>query len=93
MVLYSLTEAPFGLTSRIFCIIGFVFPMNLPYCVLTNYFQVLNGAFAKDFAKIEPDLEKEGPQNPLDVLYKKSQSSELGLAEARVRERLGIAKR
>jgi hypothetical protein len=51
--------------------------------------QVLNGKFAREFSKIEGALEKEGSENPLNELYRKSEESELGQAEARVRARLG----
>ena len=50
--------------------------------------QVLNGKFQKEFSKIEDDLEKEGDANPLNILYKRSEESELGQAEKRVRARL-----
>jgi hypothetical protein len=50
--------------------------------------QVLNGRFCREFSKIEADLEKEGSANPLNELYRKSQESELGQAEKRVRTRL-----
>ncbi len=50
--------------------------------------QVLNGKFQKEFSKIEEDLEKEGDENPLEILYQKSEASELGQAEKRVRARL-----
>ena len=49
---------------------------------------MLNGKFQKEFSKIEDDLEKEGDENPLNILYKKSEESELGQAEKRVRARL-----
>ena len=52
------------------------------------YNQVLNGKFQKEFSQIEDDLEKEGDENPLNILYKKSEESELGQAEKRVRARL-----
>lgn len=52
------------------------------------YNQVLNGKFQKEFSKIEDDLEKEGDANPLNILYKRSEESELGQAEKRVRARL-----
>ena len=52
------------------------------------YNQVLNGKFAGEFSKIENDLEKEGAENPLEELYRKTEESELGQAEIRVRERL-----
>jgi len=52
------------------------------------YNQVLNGKFCKEFSKIEADLEKEGTENPLHELYRKSEASELGQAEKRVRARL-----
>ncbi|KII93747.1 hypothetical protein PLICRDRAFT_403513 [Plicaturopsis crispa FD-325 SS-3] len=52
------------------------------------YNQVLNGKFCKEFSAIEADLEKEGDANPLNVLYTKSEASELGQAEKRVRARL-----
>ncbi|KAI0076056.1 IlvN-domain-containing protein [Panus rudis PR-1116 ss-1] len=52
------------------------------------YNRVLNGKFAEEFSKIEDALEKEGDENPLEQLYKKSEESELGQAEKRVRERL-----
>ncbi|KAF4605181.1 hypothetical protein EYR40_003964 [Pleurotus pulmonarius] len=51
------------------------------------YNQVLNGKFCKEFSKIEADLEKEGAENPLNELYRKSEESELGQAEKRVRQR------
>jgi len=50
--------------------------------------QVLNGKFCKEFSKIEADLEKEGPENPLHELYRNSEESELAQAEKRVRARL-----
>ncbi|TFK41196.1 IlvN-domain-containing protein [Crucibulum laeve] len=52
------------------------------------YNQVLNGKFCREFSKIEDDLEKEGAANPLNELYRKSEESELGQAEKRVRARL-----
>ena len=52
------------------------------------YNQVLNGKFQQEFSKIEDDLEKEGDENPLNILYKRSEESELGQAEKRVRARL-----
>ncbi|KAI0801198.1 IlvN-domain-containing protein [Fomes fomentarius] len=52
------------------------------------YNQVLNGKFCKEFSKIEEDLEKEGDANPIEILYQKSEASELGQAEKRVRARL-----
>lgn len=52
--------------------------------------QVLNGKFANEFSKIEADLEKTGPENPLEELYTKTEQSELGQAEIRVRERLRV---
>ncbi|KAG6857530.1 hypothetical protein H0H87_000129 [Tephrocybe sp. NHM501043] len=52
------------------------------------YNQVLNGKFCEEFSKIEDDLEKEGPENPLNELYRRSEESELGQAEKRVRARL-----
>jgi hypothetical protein len=48
----------------------------------------LNGKFASEFSKIEPDLEKEGDGNPLVELYKKSEEMELAKAERRVRQSL-----
>ncbi|KAH8120167.1 IlvN-domain-containing protein [Phellopilus nigrolimitatus] len=51
--------------------------------------QVLNGKFCREFSKIEAALEKEGDENPLNELYKRSEASELGQAEKRVRARLG----
>lgn len=50
--------------------------------------QVLNGAFCKKFSRIEADLEKEGPENPLNELYRRSEETELAQAEKRVRARL-----
>ncbi|OBZ78667.1 RNA-binding protein rsd1 [Grifola frondosa] len=47
------------------------------------YNQVLNGKFCKEFSQIEADLEKEGDANPLNVLYQKSEASELGQSEKR----------
>ncbi|KAA1471529.1 IlvN-domain-containing protein [Dentipellis sp. KUC8613] len=55
------------------------------------YNQVLNGKFQKEFSKIEEDLEKEGDANPLNQLYTKSEESELGQGEKRVRARLGLS--
>jgi len=52
------------------------------------YNQVLNGKFCREFSAIEADLEKDGPDNPLNELYRKSEESELGKAEKRVRARL-----
>ncbi|KAJ8515374.1 hypothetical protein ONZ45_g7208 [Pleurotus djamor] len=54
------------------------------------YDQVLNGKFCAEFSKIEADLEKDGLENPLNILYQKSEESELGQAEKRVRERLAL---
>ncbi|KAG6842235.1 hypothetical protein C0991_000205 [Blastosporella zonata] len=54
------------------------------------YNQVLNGKFCEEFSKIEDDLEKEGSENPLNELYRRSEESELGQAEKRVRARLGL---
>ncbi|KIJ26122.1 hypothetical protein M422DRAFT_272815, partial [Sphaerobolus stellatus SS14] len=68
--------------------------LSLDGTAIRNHFkeilhnQVLNGKFAAAFAKIENDLEKEGPENPLEELYRKTEESELGQAEIRVRERL-----
>ncbi|THH11194.1 hypothetical protein EW145_g797 [Phellinidium pouzarii] len=53
--------------------------------------QVLNGKFCREFSKIEEALEKDGDENPLNELYKKSEASELGQAEKRVRARLVLA--
>ncbi|KAF8898783.1 Acetohydroxy acid isomeroreductase, catalytic domain-containing protein, partial [Infundibulicybe gibba] len=50
--------------------------------------QVLNGKFCREFSKIEEDLEKDGPENPLNELYRRSGETELGQAEKRVRARL-----
>lgn len=50
--------------------------------------QILNGKFCAAFSKIELDLEKEGDENPLNQLYKKSDELELVKAEKRVRARL-----
>ncbi|KAG6885568.1 hypothetical protein C0993_012570 [Termitomyces sp. T159_Od127] len=47
------------------------------------YNRVLNGKFCEEFSKIEDDLEKEGPENPLNELYRRSEESELGQAEKR----------
>lgn len=55
----------------------------MPYVV-----QILNGKFCAAFSKIELDLEKEGDENPLNQLYKKSDELELVKAEKRVRARL-----
>jgi len=52
------------------------------------YNQVLNGKFCREFSRIEAELEKEGPENPLNELYRKSEESDLGQAEKRVRARL-----
>lgn len=54
----------------------------------TTCTKVLNGKFCQEFSKIEGALEKEGDENPLNELYKKSEASELGQAEKRVRARL-----
>ena len=48
----------------------------------------MNGKFQKEFSTIGEDLEKEGDANPLEILYQKSEASELGQAEKRVRARL-----
>ncbi|KAL5535384.1 RSD1 [Sanghuangporus sanghuang] len=45
--------------------------------------QVLNGSFARDFSKLEDALEKEGPENPLNELYRRAEETELGQAEMR----------
>ncbi|GBE77988.1 Ketol-acid reductoisomerase, mitochondrial [Sparassis crispa] len=50
--------------------------------------QVLNGKFCKEFSKIEADLEKDGYDNPLNELYRKTEETELVQAEKRVRARL-----
>jgi len=50
--------------------------------------QVLNGKFCTAFSKIEEDLEKEGSENPLNELYRKSEEMPLVQAEKRVRARL-----
>ncbi|KAL0071862.1 hypothetical protein AAF712_000784 [Marasmius tenuissimus] len=50
--------------------------------------QVLNGDFCKKFSQIEADLEKEGDENPLNVLYRKAEETELAQAEKRVKARL-----
>jgi ketol-acid reductoisomerase len=55
------------------------------------YNQVLNGKFQREFTAIEEDLEKEGDANPLNVLYTKSEATELGQGEKRVRARLGLS--
>ncbi|EGO00490.1 hypothetical protein SERLA73DRAFT_181112 [Serpula lacrymans var. lacrymans S7.3] len=52
------------------------------------YNQVLNGKFCKAFSLIEEDLEKEGAENPLNELYRRSEETELAQAEKRVRARL-----
>ncbi|KAF8905547.1 hypothetical protein CPB84DRAFT_1814170 [Gymnopilus junonius] len=52
------------------------------------YNQILNGKFAEHLSKIEPDLEKDGLQNPLNQLYAKAEETELVQAEKRVRGRL-----
>jgi ketol-acid reductoisomerase len=52
------------------------------------YNQVLSGKFCKEFSQIENDLEKEDDTNPLNVLYKRADESEMGQAEKRVRARL-----
>lgn len=57
----------------------------------TTCTKVLNGKFCQEFSKIEGALEKEGDENPLNELYKKSEASELGQAEKRVRARLSSA--
>jgi hypothetical protein len=48
----------------------------------------LNGAFCKDFSGIADALEKDGPENPLNELYRRAEQTELSQAEARVRQRL-----
>lgn len=50
--------------------------------------QILSGTFAREFSKMEADLEKMGDDNPLERLYKQTEASELGQAEIRVRQRL-----
>ncbi|PFH54442.1 hypothetical protein AMATHDRAFT_72245 [Amanita thiersii Skay4041] len=52
------------------------------------YNQVLNGKFCQEFSKIEDALEKDGPENPLNELYRRAGQTELGQAEKRVRARL-----
>lgn len=54
-----------------------------------NSVQILSGKFAKEFSELEDALEKKGEGNPLDDLYRRSEESELGQAEKRVRSRLG----
>jgi len=51
--------------------------------------QILSGKFAKEFSELEDALEKKGEGNPLHDLYRRSEESELGQAEKRVRSRLG----
>ncbi|KAF8640791.1 hypothetical protein AX17_000440 [Amanita inopinata Kibby_2008] len=46
--------------------------------------QVLNGRFCGEFSKIETDLEKEGPENPLSKLYRQMEETELVQAERRI---------
>ncbi|KAG7099091.1 hypothetical protein E1B28_000965 [Marasmius oreades] len=53
------------------------------------YNQVLNGAFCKKFSLIEADLEKDGQENPLNELYRRTEETELAQAEKRVKARLG----
>jgi hypothetical protein len=48
---------------------------------------VLNGEFCRMFSQIEADLEKKGPENPLNELYRKTEETELVQAEKRVRAR------
>ena len=48
---------------------------------------MLNGEFSKRFSQIEMELEKEGPENPLNELYRKTEETELVQAEKRVRAR------
>jgi hypothetical protein len=68
--------------------------LNLDGTAIRDHFknilhnQILNGKFCKEFSKIEEDLEKEGDANPLNVLYAKSEASELAQAEKRVKARL-----
>lgn len=64
--------------------------LNVMLGMTTLHFesQVLNGKFCQEFSKIEADLEKTGSANPLNELYRKSEDSELGQAEKRVRQRL-----
>ncbi|KAG6890370.1 hypothetical protein C0992_001960 [Termitomyces sp. T32_za158] len=47
------------------------------------YNRVLNGKFCEEFSKIEDDLEKDGPENPLNELYRRAEESELSQAEKR----------
>lgn len=75
--------------SRIFCTTGY--GLRIVPCdgdTTNTCLQVLNGKFCEEFTKIEADLEKEGDANPLNVLYTKSEATELGQAEKRVRARL-----
>ncbi|KDQ63591.1 hypothetical protein JAAARDRAFT_169576 [Jaapia argillacea MUCL 33604] len=54
--------------------------------------QILNGKFCEEFSKIETELDKEGPENPLNELYRRcEEETELGQAEKRVRSRLAAA--
>lgn len=50
--------------------------------------QILNGKFCQEFSKIENALEKDGTDNPLHELYRRSEATELVQAEKRVRARL-----
>jgi len=58
------------------------------YKSTSNVKQVLNGEFCKKFSRIEKDLEKEGLENPLNELYRKTEETELVQAEKRVRAKL-----
>lgn len=55
----------------------------------TDSVQILSGKFAEEFSQLEDALEEEGEGNPLNDLYRRSEESELGQAEKRVRSRLG----
>ncbi|KAH9486969.1 Putative ketol-acid reductoisomerase 3 [Psilocybe cubensis] len=54
--------------------------------ILNN--QILSGKFSRHLTNIEPELELEGFDNPLNRLYEQMEQSELAQAEKRVRERL-----
>lgn len=50
--------------------------------------RILNGAFAKEFAKLED--EGHGVEKALEDLYAKANKTDLATGEAKVRERLGL---
>lgn len=55
---------------------------------MTMYPKILSGKFSGEFSKLEEDFEKEGSENPLNELYRRTNETALAQAEKRVRARL-----